>query len=116
LEGYTEVPVSLVRLSLAEEKALNVALNSHTISGKFNNDILRPLLAEIKAELPDVFSALNFHSFDLPELKIENLPSGGSDPGPGELPVQPKSRLGDVWILGNHRVMCGDSTNVWKKS
>lgn len=112
LEGYTEVPVSLVRLSLAEEKALNVALNSHTISGKFNNDILRPLLAEIKAELPDVFSALNFHSFDLPELKIENLPSGGSDPGPGELPVQPKSRLGDVWILGNHRVMCGDSTNV----
>lgn len=112
LEGYTEVPVSLVRLTLAEEKALNVALNSHTISGKFNNDILRPLLAEIKLELPDTFSALNFGAFDLPDLKIENLEQGGSDEGPGELPVQPKTRLGDVWVLGKHRVMCGDSTDV----
>lgn len=112
LEGYTEVPVSLVELSLAEEKALNVALNSHTISGKFNNDILRPLLAEIKLELPETFTALNFDAFDLPDLKVENLESAGGDDGPGELPVQPKTKIGDVWILGKHRVMCGDSTSV----
>lgn len=112
LEGYTEVPVSLVKLSLAEEKALNVALNSHTISGKFNNDILRPLLEEIKLELPDIFSALNFDLLSLPDIEIEKLSPVKEDPGPGEPPLQPKTRKGDVWILGEHRLMCGSSAEI----
>lgn len=112
LEGFEKVPVSLVDLSLAEEKALNVALNSPTISGKFDNEILKTLLEEIKLEIPDYFEALNFGAFELPELIVEKLPPGGSDPGVGELPEIPKSRKGDVWILGNHRVICGDATNI----
>lgn len=112
LEGMEEVPVSLVKLSLAEEKALNVALNSPTISGKFSNDVLRELLKEIKLELPETFTALRFEEFSLPEPKFERLASAGEDPGAGELPVQPKTKPGDVWLLGPHRIMCGDSTNV----
>ena len=67
--GFEFVPVVEVDLSLAEEKALNVALNSHTISGKFDEDILRSLLIEINDELPDMFTNLNMESM-LPPLKI----------------------------------------------
>lgn len=58
LLGYDKVPVTYVDLSVAEEKALNVALNSHTIQGKFDLEILPTLLEEIKIELPDL--DLNF--------------------------------------------------------
>jgi len=34
------------------------------------------------------------------------------DPGPGELPDEPVSRTGDLWILGSHRLLCGDSTSL----
>lgn len=112
LEGYEKVPVSMVDLSIAEEKALNVALNSPTISGKFDNDILRVLLDEIKIELPDYFEALNFGEFELLEIEIKKLATAGEDIGPGEPPLQPKTRRGDVWILGNHRLMCGNSTEI----
>lgn len=112
LEGHIEVPVSLVDLSLAEEKALNVALNSPTISGKFDEEVLKHLLEEIRIEIPDVFEALNFGDFEIAEIPVEVLPPAGSDDGgTGELPAVPKSRKGDVWILGNHRIICGDATN-----
>lgn len=65
--GFKEVPVLDVDLSLSEEKALNVALNSQTISGKFDEDILRSLLVEIQFETPDLFSDLNM------EIMIPNL-------------------------------------------
>jgi len=68
LEGHETVPVVYVDLSPAEEKALNVALNSHTISGEYDMDILPSLLEEIKLELPDVFDDLNFDDFVLPSL------------------------------------------------
>ena len=62
---YKTVPVVEVNLSIAEEKALNIALNSSTIQGKFDNEILSGLLNEVKIDLPDLFDGLNFDDFEL---------------------------------------------------
>lgn len=67
--GMKEVPVFEVDLSISEEKALNVALNSPTISGKFDEKILSELLSEIKLEMPDLFSNMNMSTI-LPNIKV----------------------------------------------
>ena len=58
MEGVTETEVSVVDLSLSEEKALNIALNSPTTAGKFDYDILTEMLEEIKVDLPELFDGL----------------------------------------------------------
>ena len=78
---HKTVPVVEVDLSPVEEKALNIVLNSPTIAGKFDEDILGDLLKEVKGELPDLFDGLNFGElgdFDLlpspqekPEVDID---------------------------------------------
>lgn len=106
-----KVPVSWVDLSLSEEKALNVALNSHTISGDYDKDILPDLLKEIKDDLPDLFNDLNFDDFDVELPEIETLdPQSDED----EVPEveNPITKRGDIWLLGKHRLMCGDSTMI----
>jgi hypothetical protein len=57
--GIEKVPVVFVDLSDAEEKALNVTLNSHTVAGKFDNDVLTDLLMEIKNLDESLFAPLN---------------------------------------------------------
>jgi ParB-like chromosome segregation protein Spo0J len=69
LLGFKEVPCVEVDLSQAEEMALNVALNSHTIQGKFDLEILPTVLEEIKIEIPDLPGLLNFDQL-ISDLKI----------------------------------------------
>lgn len=111
--GHTDVPVMEVDLSLSEEKALNVALNSSTISGKYDEEILKELLAEIKMEIPDIFSNLNMDEM-FPEAPVEHIPTEGltDEDAVPEVPVVPNTKRGDIYILGNHRLMCGDSTMI----
>lgn len=70
--GHKQVPVVYVNLPVAEEKALNVALNSRYISGDWTVD-LGDLLGEIQADLPDLFEGLNFEDLlvDVPEIEVE---------------------------------------------
>jgi len=105
--GATEADVVVVDLPDAEEKALNVALNSPAISGEFTED-LNALLDEISGELPDVYDALL-----LDELRIDTGGNGQveEDEAP-ELRPAALSRPGDLWHLGEHRVLCGDCTDA----
>lgn len=70
LLGYSNVPVAYVDLSDAEEKALNVALNSHTIQGKFDLEILPTLLEELKVELPELVLDLRFDQLEK-DLRVD---------------------------------------------
>jgi DNA modification methylase len=114
--GYTEVDVVVLDLSKEDEKALNIALNK--ISGEWDELKLRDLLVEL--DLGDYDISLT--GFDNKEL--ENLieltdfePEVTEDEYDPEAEYKksveqgiPLVRSGEVWQLGRHRLMCGDST------
>lgn len=75
-QGATEVPVTWVDLDMKAEKALNVVLNSPSISGEFTVD-LQALLAEIELDTPEIY-----RSMLLEQLKDTMPdPNSGKDPG-----------------------------------
>ena len=108
--GYTEADVSVVDLSEDKEKALNIALNK--IQGDWDYLKLKDLLQELDTGEFD----LELTGFDMDE--IEDLMTQFHVPGEieedevPEPPKEPITKPGDLWILGRHRLMCGDSTSI----
>ena len=108
--GYTEVPCAVVDVDKTREKALNIALNK--ITGEWDETLLADLLTDLK----DADFDLDYTGFDAPE--IEQLFSNIYDKKvkeddfdvDKELKQPCFSKLGDLWMLGPHRVICGDST------
>lgn len=108
-EGVEEVDVVCVDLEEIEEKALNVALNNKHIQGDWESELLGSLLSEIKIVLPE------FEELMLDELEIEIAPLESENEDekeslPEDLPEIPITVKGDLWFLGKHRLLCGDST------
>lgn len=68
--GHETVPVVYVELNESGEKALNIAMNNHAIQGKFDTEILSTLLEDLKVEMPDLSSELNFDILSK-DLKID---------------------------------------------
>jgi hypothetical protein len=108
--GMDAVPtLELSHLSPAQRRAYVLADNRLALSAGWDEDLLRVELADLQAEGFD----LGLTGFD--ELEIAGFlaePSTGLTdpddvPAPPEVPV---SRLGDVWLLGRHRLICSDST------
>ena len=115
--GYTEIEVVVVDLNKNDEKALNVALNK--ITGEWDELKLRDLLVELDLGDYDI-SVTGFDNQDLEELiELTEFEPEASDDGfdvdaayddsvsKGSLVKQ-----GEVWQLGRHRLMCGDSTDI----
>ena len=110
--GITEVPCAIVDVDKNREKALNLALNK--ITGQWDEQLLADLLRDLdtvqfntdltgfdRAEIEDLFSniydkAVKEDTFDVDE----------------ELKQPVFSKLGDLWYLGRHKVLCGDSTKL----
>lgn len=104
--GFEEVPViRLDGLTDDQRKAYTLVHNKLTMNTDFDVDILNEELAEINIDMSD-------YGFDLGEINIDL--GGGIEeddvPEPDEN-AEPKAKLGDIYKLGNHRLMCGDSTN-----
>lgn len=107
-----EIEVSMVDLPLDKEKALNVALNK--ISGHWDDDKLALLLKELDADVLDLSGFIEEEIQDVIEqydMKLDMENEAIDDEFEIELPEKPKAVLGNIYQLGNHRLMCGDSTN-----
>ena len=106
--GFTEVPViRLDHLTDAERKAYTLAHNKTTMNSDFDFDIL---YEELKALAEDGFDMTDF-GFDEYDFDIEaDDTEVEEDYYEPELPAEPKAKLGDIYQLGNHRLMCGSST------
>lgn len=109
---YETAKCVIVDLPKEDEKALNIALNK--ITGQWDNQLLADLLLDLQEsdfnldltgfEAPEIDDILsNIHDKDLKEddFDVEE-----------ELKKPTVAKLGDVWHLGKHRVICGDSTKA----
>ena len=112
--GLTEVPcVRLEHLTETQRKAYIIADNRLALNAGWDNELLTIELNEL---LADGF-ALEILGFDSDELKtlLDPLePTEGlvdEDHVP-EVPEEPKTKPGDIYQLGRHRLMCGDSTSI----
>jgi len=102
--GEQRTPVVIVDLSETDEKALNVTLNNPRIQGEWDTEKLFPLLEELKLDLPEYGDLLLEELSPPEEIEIKEKDD--------ILPEQCEQRTkpGDLWLLGEHRVLCGDCT------
>ena len=110
--GYTEVDCVVVELSEEKEKALNIALNK--ISGEWDKDKLALLITDLQAADFDV-SLTGFETAELDDLFKDSVKDGIKEDDfdvEAELQNPSFSKPGDVWTLGRHRLVCGDSTKA----
>ena len=109
--GYKEVDVVYVHIEdIAKEKACNVALNK--ISGDWDNDKLRVVLEEIELSPIDI-SLTGFDEIELTEMEIHHEPTTEDvieDDYEPEEDIETNIQHGDLFKLGNHYILCGDST------
>ena len=106
--GVTEVECVVVEMTEEKEKSLNVALNK--ISGEWDKEKLSLLISDLQLVDFDV----SLTGFDAVEIdKLLNSSMDAEEDGfnvDAELEKPAFSKLGDLWTLGRHRVICGDST------
>jgi DNA modification methylase len=108
--GHTEVECVVVKLSSEREKALNVALNK--VTGDWEFEALADLIKDLEtqdfdvtltgfdaAEIDDLFSRVHDKDVNDDDFDVE-----------AALEEEPISKQGDIWLLGKHRLICGDST------
>lgn len=107
----TEVPtVCLSHLSDTQVKAYILADNKLALNAGWDDDMLKVELEDLK----DSDFDLNLKGFSDDELKdilVEDPTEVQEDNFDGEPPEVAKSQLGDIWTMGEHRLMCGDSTS-----
>ena len=108
--GINEVECVVVEMDESKEKALNIALNK--ISGDWDKDKLALLIADLQGADFDV-SLTGFEPAEIDDLFKDTLKDGIKDDEfdiDTELQKPTFSKAGDVWSLGRHRLVCGDST------
>ena len=108
-----EVPaIELSHLSETQKRAYVIADNKLALNAGWDDELLRIEFAELE----DAGFDLELTGFSLEEidgLQIEEVEPGLTDEDAvPEVPDEPVSKLGDIWQLGNHRLMCGDSTSI----
>lgn len=110
--GYTEVDCVVIEIDKTKEKALNIALN------KISGDWDVALLKELVDDLQDSNFDIEFTGFEPPELdelfnQLHDKEIEEDDFDVDEELKEPAlSQLGDLWLLGRHRLVCGDSTEA----
>jgi len=109
--GYTEIDCVVIDVDKTKEKALNVALNK--ISGEWNKELLAELIQELQSleydvsftgfeppEIDQLFSELHSKEIEEDDFDVE-----------AELAQPAVTCKGDIWLMGRHRLICGDSTD-----
>ncbi len=96
----------------SQKKAYIIADNKLALNAGWDNAILNIELQELEYEGFDLtltgFDDKELNALLEPEI-VEGLTDEDAVP---DVPIEPKTKLGDIYILGNHRLMCGDSTSI----
>jgi DNA modification methylase len=109
--GWTEADVVELEVEGTDATALGIALNRSASLAEWDDGALARILEQLRAE--DALDGVGFTGEDIDALLDEladESPAELEDPGPEDPPEVPVSRPGDLWLLGEHRLLCGDST------
>jgi DNA modification methylase len=111
--GLESVPsIRLTHLSEAQKRAYVIADNKLALNAGWDEELLSLELGELQAIDFDL-SLIGFSEDELAGLMVTELEDGLTDEDAvPEPPETPTTVEGDVWVLGNHRLMCGDSTSI----
>lgn len=111
--GLEKVPVIVAHdLTPAQIKAFRIADNKTAELAEWDYDLLPLELSDLQGLNFDL-DLLGFSETDLAKLLNADLQEGLTDPDETpEPPDEPITQLGDLWLLGEHRLLCGDSTSV----
>ncbi len=110
-QGTDKVEVSVVDLSPSKEKALNIALNK--AQGQWDYPKLKDLLQEIDTGEFDI-EITGFDEQELEDLMTKFFvpDENEKDDDVPEVPEEPITKKGDLYKLGEHRLLCGDATSI----
>ena len=110
--GYTEVPtIKLEHLTDIQRKAFILADNRIALNSGWDSTLLSLELKELDTELD--LTSLGFDAKELAALLAPEQVEGNTDEDSvPDVPEEPITKLGDIYKLGNHRLMCGDSTSI----
>lgn len=107
--GLDTVPtIELSHLSGTQRKAYILADNRLAELSGWDDELLRLELTELESLDFDI-DLIGFGDFDFSVETVDGFTDEDAVPA---VPEQPVTKLGDVWILGSHRLMCGDSTSI----
>lgn len=111
--GLTEVPVHVAAdLTPAQARAYRIADNQTATLAGWDEDLLPLELAGLK-EMDVDLGLLGFDADELDRLLVGDGQDGLTDPDDVRaVPENPVTRPGDLWVLGEHRLLCGDSTKA----
>lgn len=110
--GYDEVDCVIVEIDKTKEKALNIALNK--VTGEWNKELLADLIKDLQSLDYDV-SMTGFEPPEIDELfnDVHSKETKEDDfDVDAELNKPTITQKGDIWLLGRHRLICGDSTSA----
>ena len=110
--GYTEVPtIRLEHLTDTQRKAFILADNRIALNSGWDTTLLSLELKELDTELD--LTSLGFDAKELAALLAPEQVEGNTDEDSvPDVPEEPITKPGDIYKLGNHRLMCGDSTSI----
>jgi DNA modification methylase len=110
--GITEIPVMVARgWSEAQKRAYILADNKLTLNAGWDEELLRVELSDLRGMGANL-ALIGFSDDELASLLVDAT-EGLTDPDAiPEVPAVPVTALGDVWVLGRHRLVCGDSTDA----
>tara|TARA_R100001079_G_scaffold57993_3_gene29650 strand:+ start:220 stop:1380 length:1161 start_codon:yes stop_codon:yes gene_type:complete len=108
--GLKQVPISVID-NLTEEQinAYRIADNRTAEESEWDNELLKMEIKELEAK-DFKLNLLGFNDEQLNNILFEEKQGLTDEDEVPEAPEEPITKLGDIWKLGNHRVMCGDST------
>jgi len=111
--GITEIPcIRLSHLDEIQKKAYILADNRIALNSGWDIELLKVELEKLQVEDFDL-NMLGFDDAELSQILEPQIVEGKTDEDSvPEVPVEPKTKVGDIYVLGNHRLMCGDSTSI----
>ena len=110
--GFKEVPITIAdNLTTEQINAYRIADNRTSEESEWDNELLKMELKEL--DLKDFNLELTgFNEDQLNDLLFDEKQGLTDEDEIPETPEEPITKLGDIWKLGNHRVMCGDCTDI----